>query len=204
MTIKDRVRNLEMTAVYDGWAKLSRATYDYRRSDGIWQTQQREIFDCGHGATILPYDPDRRMVILTRQFRFAAFSVGEDAMMIEAPAGLLDGAAPEERIRAELEEETGYRISQLRKVFTTFMSPGAFNQMNHCFVGRYGPEDRVSDGGGCIHEGEDIEVMETDFDAAMAMIDNGTIVDGKTIMLLQYAALHIFPPRTVAGGGASL
>ena len=196
MTLKDRVRNLEMTTLYDGWAKLSRATYDYRRSDGVWQPQRRELFDCGHGAAILPYDPDRRTIILTRQFRFSAFSLGQDSLMIEVPAGLLDGAAPDDRIRAELEEETGYRIGTVHKVFTAVMSPGAFNQMNHCFVGRYRPEDRVSSGGGCADEGEDIEVLEMDFDAAMALIDDGTILDGKTIMLLQYAALHLFAPKS--------
>jgi len=196
MTLKDRVRNLEMTTLYEGWAKLSRATYDYRRSDGVWQPQRREIFDCGHGAAILPYDLDRRTIILTRQFRFSTFSLGHDTLTIEVPAGLLDGAAPEDRIRAELEEETGYRIAIVHKVFTAVMSPGAFNQVNHCFVGRYRPEDRVSPGGGCADEGEDIEVLELDFDAALALIDDGTIVDGKTIMLLQHAALHLFPSQS--------
>jgi nudix-type nucleoside diphosphatase (YffH/AdpP family) len=192
MTVKKRIRHLDISPLYKGWANLKRATYEYLRSDGVWQTQTREIFDCGHGAAILLYDLQRRTVILTRQFRFAAFSHGYDGLMIEVPAGLLDDASPEDRVRAETEEETGYRVREVRKVIEAYISPGAVTQMNYGFVGAYKPQDRVSEGGGRIEEGEDIEVLELDFDEAMAMIEDGRIQDGKTIILLQYAALHLF------------
>jgi nudix-type nucleoside diphosphatase (YffH/AdpP family) len=141
---------------------------------------------------ILLYDKVRRTVILVKQFRFPAFVNGEDDLLIEAPAGLLDSASPEARIRAEVEEETGYLVRDVEKVFEAFMSPGSVTERLYFFVGRYEPADRVSDGGGHADEGEDIEVLEVPFDRAMAMVASGEIRDAKTIMLLQHAALTIF------------
>ncbi len=192
MTIKNRIRNLERQTLYQGWSTLTQARYDYQRSDGSWQAQQRDLYDCGHGAAILLYDLDRRTVILTRQFRAAPYCAGYDDLLMEVPAGLLDGASPEDRIRAETEEETGFRITGVQKVFEAFMSPGALIQKNTCFVAPYSPDQRVSEGGGHVDEGEDIEVLEVSFDDAMEMIGDGRIQDGKTIMLLQYAALNLF------------
>ena len=131
-------------------------------------------------------------MILTRQLRYPAFVSGYDDLMIEEPAGLLDGAAPEERIRAEAEEEIGYRVAQVHKVFEAFMSPGALTERLHFFVAEYDPTMKVGDGGGIADEGEDIEVLELPFDDAFAMIADGRIIDAKTILLLQHAALRIF------------
>ncbi len=152
----------------------------------------RDNYDCGHGAAILLYNLEQRSIILIRQFRYAAFSSGYDSLLIETPAGLLDDASPEERIREEAEEETGYRIDNVRKVFEAYVSPGAVVQKIFCFVGAYSGSDRVSAGGGLESEGEDIEVLEMGFDETYAMIADGGICDAKTIMLLQYAALHLF------------
>ncbi len=193
MTRNERISIVDTRVHHDGWSNCKTVTYDYRRSDGAWQRQSREIFHCGHGVTILPCDQQRRTVILTRQFRCAASLEGCDQFLIETPAGMLDGALPEDRIVAEAEEETGYRVRNARKVFEAFMSPGAFTQKITFFVGEYSPQDRVSEGGGLLEEGEDIETIELDFDTAMTMASDGRIQDGKTIMLLQYAALHIFP-----------
>ncbi|HEV7777288.1 MAG TPA: GDP-mannose pyrophosphatase, partial [Luteibacter sp.] len=129
---------------------------------------------------------------LTRQFRFPAFVNGHDGMLVEAPAGLLDHATPEQRIRAEVEEETGYRVGEVRKIFEAFMSPGSVTEKLYFFVAEYDAVSRIGAGGGIEAEGEDIEVLELAFDEAMAMVRDGEIVDGKTIMLLQYAALHLF------------
>jgi nudix-type nucleoside diphosphatase (YffH/AdpP family) len=131
-------------------------------------------------------------VVLTRQFRFPAFVNGHDGMMVEAPAGLLDQATPEQRIRAEVEEETGYRVGEVRKVFEAFMSPGSVTEKLFFFVAEYDAASKVSAGGGIEAEGEDIEVLELPFEEALAMVRRGDIVDGKTIMLLQYAAMHLF------------
>jgi nudix-type nucleoside diphosphatase (YffH/AdpP family) len=153
---------------------------------------ERETYDRGNGATILLYDPQRRTVLLTRQFRYPAFVNGHDDLLIETPAGLLDDASPEDRIRAEVEEETGYRVCNVRQVFDAFMSPGSVTERLHFFVGAYSGADRVSEGGGNAEEGEDIERLEPTIEEALEMIADGCIRDGKTIMLLQYAALHIF------------
>ena len=193
MSIADRIRVEDVTVLSDDWYTLKKTTFSYLRADGTWQRQSRETYDRGNGATILLYDPARRTVVLVGQFRYPAFVNGHDDLVIEAPAGLLDDADPETRIRAEVEEETGFRIDKVRKIFDAFMSPGSVTERLHFFVGEYAPSDRVSAGGGEAHEGEDIAVHEVTIEAALAMVDSGAIRDAKTIMLLQYAALKIFP-----------
>lgn len=193
MSIAHRVRIEDVTVLSDDWYVLKKTTFSFQRSDGSWQRQSRETYDRGNGATILLYDPRRRTVILTRQFRYPAFVNGHDDLLVEAPAGLLDDAEPEARIRAETEEETGFRVRDVRPIFDAFMSPGSVTERLHFFVGEYEPGDRVSSGGGNEAEGEDIAVLEVGIDEALAMIRSGAIRDGKTIMLLQYAALHLFP-----------
>lgn len=192
MSVADRVRVEKVETLADDWYVLRKTTFRYRRRDGSWQVQSRETYDRGNGATILLYDPARRTVVLTRQFRYPAFVNGHDDLLIEAPAGLLDQAGPEERIRAEVEEETGYRVRAVRQVFEAFMSPGSVTERLHFFVGAYSAGDRVAEGGGNAEEGEDIERLEPTIEEAMAMIEDGRIKDGKTIMLLQHAALHLF------------
>jgi len=192
MTVSDRIRVKDVRVLSDNHYLLKTTTFDYRRGNGEWQTQHRETYDRGNGATLLPYNLAQRTVVLVRQFRYPAYVNGYDDLMIEAAAGLLDNASPETRIRAEAEEETGYRLGAVAKVFEAFMSPGAVTEKLHFFVAEYEPAMRISDGGGLADEGEDIEVLELPIDTALAMIADGRIADAKTIMLLQYAALHIF------------
>jgi len=192
MSISDRVRVKDVRLLSDNKYILKLATFDWRRDNGEWQTQHREIYDRGDAAVLLPYHLKQRTVVLVRQFRYPAFVNGYDDLLIEAAAGLLDNASPEARIRAEAEEETGYRLHDVHKVFEAFMSPGAVTEKLHFFVAEYEPDMRVSAGGGLADEGEEIEVLELSIDEALAMIADGRIVDAKTIMLLQYAALHIF------------
>jgi nudix-type nucleoside diphosphatase (YffH/AdpP family) len=191
MSIADRIRVKDVKVLSDDWYLLKKTVFEYRRNDGEWQVQSRETYDRGNGATILLYDPARRTVVLVKQFRYPAFVSGYDDMLIETPAGLLDNASPEERIRAETEEETGFRVRDVRRVFEAFMSPGAVTERIFFFVGRYQASDRISEGGGHEGEGEDIEVLEVGIDKALAMVADGRICDAKTIMLLQYAALHL-------------
>ncbi|MFC5581467.1 NUDIX domain-containing protein [Rhodanobacter terrae] len=188
----ERVRVIESRVLSDDWYLLKKTVFEFRRADGSWQRQQRETYERGNGATLLLYQPNSRRVVLTRQFRFPAFVNGHDGMLVEAPAGLLDQATPEARIRAEVEEETGYRVGEVRKVFEAFMSPGSVTEKLFFFVAEYDAASKVSAGGGIEAEGEDIEVLELSFEEALAMVRRGDIVDGKTIMLLQYAAMHLF------------
>jgi nudix-type nucleoside diphosphatase (YffH/AdpP family) len=192
MTISDRIRVQQTRLLSDNRYILKTTTFEWRRTDGAWQTQHRETYDRGNGATILPYHLAGRTVVLVRQFRYPAYVNGYDDLLIEAAAGQLDNASPEIRIRAEAEEEIGYRLGAIRKVFEAFMSPGAVTEKLHFFVAEYEPSMRIGDGGGLESEGEDIEVLELPIDQALAMIADGRIQDAKTIMLLQYAALHIF------------
>jgi len=191
-SMEDRVRIKKVETLSDDWYVLKKTTFELQRRDGIWQQQSRETYDRGNGATILLYNLERRTVVLTRQFRFPAFVNGHSGLLIETAAGLLDRASPEDRIKAEVEEETGYRVDHVRKVFEAFMSPGSVTEKLYFFLAEYDSESRVSVGGGNFVEGEDIEVLELPIDDAMAGIDRGDIADGKTIMLLQYAYIHVF------------
>ncbi|QNK03013.1 NUDIX domain-containing protein [Dyella telluris] len=186
----ERVRINNVAILSDNWYVLRKFTFDFRRKNGQWQTLEREAYDRGNGAAILLYNRANGTVILTRQFRLPAFVNGHDGMLVEACAGLLDKDDPETCIRKETEEETGYRIANVRKIFEAFMSPGSVTEKLHFFVGEYQARDKVSHGGGLEHDGEDIDVLEMTLDEALAMVDRGQIMDAKTIMLLQYARLH--------------
>jgi nudix-type nucleoside diphosphatase (YffH/AdpP family) len=187
-----RVRIKDVKTLSDDWYLLKKTTFDFLRSDGTWQRQSRETYDRGNGATILLYNLERRTVILIRQFRFPAYVNGHSGMLIEAAAGLLDTASPEERIKAEVEEETGYRVDHVRKIFEAFMSPGSVTEKLYFFVAECDAESKTAAGGGNRAEGEDIEVLELSIDDAMTAIERGEIADGKTIMLLQHACIHLF------------
>lgn len=186
----ERVRIVEQRVLADDWFVLKKNIFDYRHSSGRWQRLQRETYDRGDGAALLLFNRARGTVVLIRQFRFPAYANGlADGMLVEACAGLLDNEAPEVAIRREVQEETGFAVRMPRKVFEAFMSPGSVTERLHFFVAEYEPGDRVSQGGGDASEGEDIEVLELPLDQALAMIGTGEIQDGKTIMLLQHAAL---------------
>ncbi len=187
----DRVKIQHTELLSDNWYTLKKVTYKYLQDDGKWVTHAREAYDRGNGATILLYNPGSRRVILTRQFRLPTFLNGnETGMLIEACAGLLDKDNAEDCIRKETEEETGYKISKVQKVFESYMSPGSVTEILYFFVAEYDHNMKVSEGGGLQHEQENIEVLELDFDEAYNMIHTGEIRDGKTIMLLQYAKIQ--------------
>ena len=186
----DNIKITKTEILSDNWYVLRKITYEYRKKDGTLQTQSREAYDRGNGATILLYNREQRTVILTRQFRLPTFVNGnETGMMIEACAGLLDKDNPEDCIRRETEEETGYKVTDIRKVFEAYMSPGSVTEILYFFIAEYAKEMKVADGGGVAHEEENIEVLETRIDEAMNMIETGAIKDAKTIMLLQYVRL---------------
>lgn len=184
-----RIKKTELLS--DNWYVLNKITYDFQKKNGEWETHEREAYDRGNGATILLYNQEKKTVILTRQFRLPTYVNGnETGLMIEACAGLLDKDNPEDCIRKETEEETGYKISKVKKVFESYMSPGSVTEILYFFVAEYSEEMKVSDGGGLAEEQENIEVLELDFEVAYDMMTKGTIKDGKTIMLLQYAKIH--------------
>jgi nudix-type nucleoside diphosphatase (YffH/AdpP family) len=190
MDIHERIRILKVETLSDDWYILKKTTFDFQRSDGTWQTLSRETDDRGNGATILLYNRAQKTVVLTRQFRYPAYVNGHHGMLIEACAGLLEEADPETRIKQETEEETGYRIHHVQKIFEAFMSPGSVTEKLFFFVAEYEAEDRTHQGGGLLTDGEDIGVVELPFEQALHMITTGEIADGKTIMLLQYAQIH--------------
>jgi nudix-type nucleoside diphosphatase (YffH/AdpP family) len=175
----------------DNWYTLKKITYQFTNPDGTTVTQSREAYDRGNGATILLFNKQTKTVIVTRQFRMPTYINGNpDGYLIECCAGLLDKDSPEDCIKRETEEETGYRVSSVEKVFEAYMSPGSVTELLYFFTAEYSNDIRVSGGGGVYEEQENIEVIELPFSKALQMIKTGEIKDGKTIMLLQYAQLN--------------
>ena len=188
-----KIKIVATKVLSDNWYTLRKITYEYLRNDGTWQMQSREAYDRGNGAAIMLYNTTLKTVILIRQFRMPTFVNGNaDGMLIEACAGLLDNDNPEDCIKRETEEETGYKISQVKKVYEAYMSPGSVTELLYLFVAEYCSTMKVNEGGGIDHEQENIEVLEIPFEKAMAMVESGEIKDGKTIMLLQYLKINNF------------
>lgn len=186
-----KVKNIKTELLSDNWYTLNKITFDYQKDDGSWETQIREAYDRGNGAAILLYNKAKGTVVLTRQFRMPTYVNGnENGMMIEVCAGLLDGDHPEDCIKKEVEEETGYRIENVQKVFESYMSPGSVTEILYLFIAEYEDRMKISEGGGAVDESENIEVLELDFKKALEMIRTGEIRDSKTIMLLQYAQIN--------------
>lgn len=183
------IKDIEVLS--QNWATLRKITYQYKKKDNTWETQTRESYDRGNGAAILLYNKDNKTIILTSQFRMPTFLNGnENGMMIEVCAGVLDQQNAEDCIRKEIEEETGYSIKDVHKIFEVYMSPGSVTEIVYFFVGEYSQDMKSSDGGGLADEQENIEVLEMLFDKAYGMIASGEIKDAKTIMLLQYAKIN--------------
>ena len=186
--MNSRVKNIKKVLLSDNWYTLNKVIFDYQMQNGQWVEQAREAYDRGNGATVLLYNKEKHTVILIRQFRMPTFLNGNaSGMMIETCAGVLDGDDPETCVIKEAEEESGYRVHDVEKVFEAYMSPGAVTEILHFYIAQYKDEDKVGAGGGLDSEQEDIEVLEVDFDRAMNMMATGEIKDAKTIMLLQYA-----------------
>ena len=184
-----KVKDLSIQVLSDNWYTLKKATYQYQRKDGSWQEQQREAYDRGNGAAVLLYDKERQVLLLTRQFRLPTYMNGnENGMLIEVCAGLLDGDDPDDCIRKEIIEETGYQISKVKKVMEAYMSPGSVTEILYLYIAPYSPNLKVEDGGGIEKEQEEIETIEVSLSQAMSMISSGEIKDAKTIMLLQHFA----------------
>ncbi|HAX16177.1 NUDIX domain-containing protein [Leeuwenhoekiella palythoae] len=190
--MNDKVRNMKVSILSDNWYTLNKVDFEYLNNQNTWEHQSREAYDRGNGAVVLLYNPDQKTVILTRQFRMPTYlNKNSDGMMIEACAGLLDENDPKTAIIKEIEEETGYRIKTVEKVFESYMSPGSVTEILHFFIAAYSESQKVSEGGGAADETENIEVLEYSFQDALALIKTGEIKDAKTIMLLQYAQINL-------------
>jgi nudix-type nucleoside diphosphatase (YffH/AdpP family) len=185
------IKNIRKDLLSDNWYTLNKFTFDFKLKNGNWVTQVREAYDRGNGAAILLYNKEKQTVILTKQFRMPTYVNGnDDGFMIEVCAGLLDDDNPEDCIKKEVEEETGYKVSNVKKVMEVYSSPGSVTEVLHYFIAEYSEDMKVSDGGGLASENEDIEVLEMPFSEALQLIDNGQIKDAKSIILLQYAQIN--------------
>lgn len=183
--------SIEKTEILsDNWYTLKKVTFTIKKENGDTETQSREAYDRGNGAVVLLYNTHSKNVIITKQFRLPTYINGNPTgMLLEACAGLLDNDSPEDCVKREAEEETGYKISKVEKIFEAYMSPGSVTEILHFFIAEYSDDMKINDGGGLEDEGENIEVLQLPFDETLSMIDNGEIKDAKTIMLLQHLRL---------------
>lgn len=189
--MNSKVKNIKKVLLSDNWYTLNKIVFDYQMPNGDWVKQEREAYDRGNGATVMLYNKEKQTVVLVSQFRMPTYLNGnESGMLIESCAGLLDGDDPETCVIKEAEEESGFRVSKVEKVFESYMSPGAVTEVLHFYIASYDDGNKVSSGGGLTEEQEDITVLEVDFEKALAMIPSGEIKDAKTIMLLQYLKIH--------------
>lgn len=189
--MNSKVKNIKKVLLSDNWYTLNKIVFDYQMPNGDWVSQEREAYDRGNGAAIMLYNKEKQTVVLVSQFRMPTYLNGnESGMLIEACAGLLDGDDPETCVIKEAEEESGFRVSKVEKVFESYMSPGAVTEVLYFYIAAYDDGNKVSLGGGLAEEQEDITVLEVDFEKALAMISTGEIKDAKTIMLLQYLKIH--------------
>ena len=186
---EDRFRPVDQVVLSDDWGRLTRHDFDYRRADGTWQRQRREVYDRGHAAAALLHDPVADTLLLTRQFRLPMQVAGLDPFLIEVPAGLLDGAAPAERMRAELMEETGFEALTLGHVTDLVMSPGSVTEWIALFLGTYDRSRPAARGGGLSEEGEDIEILHPTVAQVRSLLSDGAIRDAKTVALIQHFLL---------------
>jgi GDP-mannose pyrophosphatase NudK len=189
--MNSKVKNVKKVLLSDNWYTLNKIVFDYKMSNGDWVQQEREAYDRGDGATVMLYNRTRQTVVLISQFRMPTYLNGNaSGMLIESCAGLLDGDEPEACVIKEAEEETGFRVTKVEKVFETYMSPGAVTEIIYFYIAEYDEKDKVSSGGGLAEEQEDITVLEVDFNKALSLISIGEIKDAKTIMLLQHLKIH--------------
>ncbi len=189
--ISNKIKNINKKLLSDNYYILNKVTFDYLMKNGNWVNQMREVYDRGDGAGILLYNKEKQTVILTKQFRMPTYmNDNEDGFLIEVCAGLLDKDNPEACIIRETEEEVGYRLKKVKKVYEAYSSPGVMTEKMHFFIGEYTDDMKVNDGGGLDSEHEDIEVLELPFEVAIEMLNTGQIEDTRTIVLLQYAIIH--------------
>lgn len=189
--MNSKVRNISKVLLSDNWYTLNKIVFEYEMPNGEWVEQFRESYDRGNGAAVMLYNRQKQTVVLVSQFRMPTYLNGNDTgVMIEACAGLLDGDDPETCVIKEAEEESGFRVHKVEKIYEAYMSPGAVTEILHLYIAEYQDSDRVGEGGGLDHENEDITVMEVPYAQALEMISNGEIKDAKTIMLLQYLEMH--------------
>ncbi|GGD10486.1 NUDIX domain-containing protein [Hyunsoonleella pacifica] len=187
----EKVKNIESTLLSDNYYILNKVTFDYMMKSGVWVNQMREVYDRGDGAGILLYNREKKTVILTKQFRMPTYlNDNKDGMLVEIAAGMLDKDNPEACIIRETGEETGYCLKKVKKIYEAYSSPGVMTEKMHFFIGEYTDAMKVGEGGGLDSEAEDIEVLEMPFEKAIDMLNNGEIVDTRTIVLLQYAIIH--------------
>ncbi|KAB1069317.1 NUDIX domain-containing protein [Tamlana haliotis] len=187
----NHVKNMESSLLSDNYYILKKFSFDFLMSNGEWVNQMREVYDRGDGAGILLYNKEKKTVVLTKQFRMPTYlNENKDGMLVEICAGMLDKDNPEQCVIRETEEEVGYRLKEVKKVYEAYSSPGVMTEKMHFFIGEYTDDMKVSDGGGVEDEHEDIEVLEIPFEEAVRMLNHGEIVDTRTIVLLQYAQIH--------------
>lgn len=183
---------VSITTLLEGWSKVVRIVYRQLRRDGTWQRQDRDLLDRGHGVTVLLYNRRNKSVLLLKQPRIIATISGFDGgETIEACNGLVEGEEPLACAYREVEEETGHRPTELTQIGVVYASPGASLELVYLFIGEYDDSTSIAEGGGIVHEGEDIEILEISLRRALRWRDEQVIRDARTVLVLNWAERHL-------------
>ncbi|SEQ89934.1 ADP-ribose pyrophosphatase [Nitrosomonas sp. Nm51] len=191
MTNDRDLQVLEQTVCYQGFFRIDRYRLRHRLFSGGWsQPIMRELFERGHAAAVLPYDPDRDEVILIEQFRIGAMRAPGGPWLLEIVAGIIeDGEQAEDVVKRESIEEAGCTVADLIPLYDYLVSPGGMTERVALFCGRV---DTARAGGvfGVAHEGEDIRVHVVAYSTALQYLKSGRINSASAIIALQWLALN--------------
>ena len=186
-----RVELLEKTTPHKGYFRMDRYRLRHERFAGGWtDVMTREVFERGNAAVVLPYDPQRDVVVLVEQFRIGAYAAGLDPWLVEAVAGIVEpGETPEEVARRAAEEEAGCRITALEPIGKVLPSPGGCSEVLYLYCGRI---DSAGVGGlhGLAEEHEDIRAFTLSLDEALARLAQGHVANANAVITLQWLALN--------------
>lgn len=181
-------RVLARETVWKGFSTLDRVTFERHRRDGTSQTQVFEVEDHGSAIAVLPYDPTCRRAVLVRQLRLPQALQGDPPRSLEIIAGLLDkaGEDPTATARREAMEEAGLELADLEPIGALRASPALISEKVWLYLAEVNlATARVAAGGGLVHEGEDIEVVEIGLSELATLVDRGEEIDLKTAYAVQ-------------------
>lgn len=188
---RDDVEIFQTETVWKGYFRMDRLRLRHRLFAGGWGPAiTREVFERGHAAALLPYDPVRDEVVLIEQFRVGSLTAGAEPWLVEIVAGIIeDGEGAEDVVRRETMEEAGCEVSELFPIMDVFTTPGGSSERIAIYLGRV---DTQGVGGihGLADEGEDIRVFAEPLDAAMARLAAGGIANVTAVAALQWLALN--------------
>lgn len=188
--MNNKIKNVTTKVLSNIWAKLEQVSFDFTFKNGKTERLTHEVYGKADGVAVLLYNFSTKKVVLSKQFRMPMYVAGvKNGFSVEVVGGSIDDddELPETTVIRETREEIGYKISDIEKVSTVFLSPGLMREKVHLYIATYKDENKIeNEGGGLLTENEEITVLEVFFEEALKMIENKEIIDARTIMLLYH------------------